>query len=245
MKRIPFFFVAVLLLLAACTLKRTSAPTSAPTEAVTQPPAAPPSTEATQPPPAPTPSEAPAPLSPLTLTSSAFAYEGDIPMRYGEKSLRVEIGANTFFVCKNSPESENISPALSWTNIPPAAKSLALLMWDQMNFAYPEAPANAMFAHWVIYNIPPSTAGLPEGVGAESPLADGSLQGVNDYPEPYQAGYGGPCPGPDEKHLYIFTLYALETVLDLQAGATMDEVKAAMEGHILAQAELKGYFLYH
>jgi Raf kinase inhibitor-like YbhB/YbcL family protein len=245
MKRIPFLFVAVLLLLAACTLKGTFAPTSAPTEAVTQPPATPPSAEVTQPPPAPAPSEAPAPLGPLTLTSSAFANEGDIPMRYGERSFKVELKANFSFSCDNSPESENISPALSWINVPPAAKSLALLMLDQMNYAYPEVPVTAVFTHWVIYNILPSAAGLPEGVTAESPLADGSLQGLNDFPEPYQAGYGGPCPGTDEKHLYVFTLYALDTVLDLQTGATMDEVKAAMEGYILAQAELKGYYLYH
>ena len=245
MKRIPFLFVAVLLLLAACTLKGTFAPTSALTEAVTQPPATPPSAEVTQPPPAHSPTEAPAPLGPLTLTSSAFANEGDIPIRHGEKSFKVELKANFFFSCDNSPESNNTSPALSWINVPPATKSLALLMWDQMNYAYPEVPATAMFTHWVIYNILPSAAGLPEGVTAESPLADGSLQGLNDFPEPYQAGYGGPCPGTDEKHLYVFTLYALDSVLDLQAGATMDEVKAAMEGHILAQAELKGYYLYH
>ena len=74
-------------------------------------------------------------------------------------------------------------------------------------------------------------------------LPDGSLQGLNDYPPPYAAGYGGPCPRYNEKHLYIFSLYALDTTLDLPASADLKTVQTTIQGHILAQAELKAYYL--
>jgi len=229
MKHVLFLFTVVLILLAACAPKGTSASPSAPPEATTQPPP---------------PTDTPTLLEPMTLTSAAFANEGDIPARYGQKPFSIP-HLDATFVCTVSQEGqENVSLPLIWTNVPREAKSLVLLMGDQMNYAYPEAPADAVFSHWVVYNIPPSSTGLPEGVPAElTTLADGSMQGVNNYPGAYQAGYGGPCPGPNEKHLYVFTLYALDTVLDLPPGAEMDNVKVAMEGHILAQAELKGYFL--
>jgi len=254
MKRLSSFFVAALILLAACSLKGAPVSTPALTEAVTQPPAAPPTEAVTLPPTevvTQPPTEPPAALGSLTLTSGAFANDGDIPMRYGQAAFNVKIEGNISFVCENSPESANVSPALSWANIPREANSLVLLMWDQMNFAFPDAPVDARFPHWLVYNIPSSSMGLSEGVPIDQPvLADGSMQGLNGYPRPYHTGYGGPCPGPNEKHLYIFELYALDTVLDLQADATSDAgdewnaVQAAMEGHILAQAELKGHYLY-
>jgi len=218
MKRTLFLLAAVLIPLAACSSA--------------QPPATNTST------PLPSPTATPEPLGPLTLTSTAFADEGNIAARYGQKPFSIEVAPNAFFTCENSQESQNISPALSWTNVPPGAKSLALIMGDQMNYAYPESPADAVFPHWIVYNIPPSSSGLPEG----GPVPAGSLLGVNGYPAPHDAGYGGPCPGPGEKHLYILTLYALDTLLDLPAGAEMDNVKGAMEGHILAQTQLKGYY---
>lgn len=218
MQRAPFLLTAMLILLAACSSAR-------------------PSPSASQPPPAaavsPTPSQ-----GSLTLTSTTFADEGDIPARYGQKPFRVETAPNSFFACDNPQESQNISPALNWTNVPPKAKSLVLIAADQMSYAYPNAAADAVFSHWIVYNIPPSSAGLPEG----GPVPAGSVQGVNDYPAPYDAGYGGPCPPSGEKHLYILTLYALDTLLDLPAGTEMDAVQGAFRGHILAQAELKVYY---
>jgi Raf kinase inhibitor-like YbhB/YbcL family protein len=107
--------------------------------------------------------------------------------------------------------------------------------------------------HWVIYNIPPTSTGLPEGVPAEATLPDGTRQGANDYAlfaeegqtHPGGApinrvGYDGPCP--PSAHRYVFTLYALDTALELLAEATKAELLAAMEWHVLGQAELTGVY---
>lgn len=117
-----------------------------------------------------------------------------------------------------------------------------LIVGDQMNYAYPDVSADAIFAHWIVYNIPPPAKGF-EGMPPDLILPDGSLQGLNDYPPPYAAGYGGPCPGYNKKHLYIFSLYALDTTLDLPAGADLKTVQTTFQGYILAQAELKAYYL--
>ncbi|MGD8626272.1 MAG: YbhB/YbcL family Raf kinase inhibitor-like protein [Anaerolineae bacterium] len=163
--------------------------------------------------------------SSLVLSSDAFAPDELIPDRY-------------------SCFGQNVSPPLSWEGVPEGAQSLALLVDD------PDSrPAG--FVHWVIYNVPPSAAGLPEGVPGGGRLEDGTLQGRNDFAsygseafpggaEIKRVGYDGPCP-PGE-HRYVFRLYALDTVLDLAAEATLDQVLVAMEGHVLAQAELMGRF---
>jgi Raf kinase inhibitor-like YbhB/YbcL family protein len=109
------------------------------------------------------------------------------------------------------------------------------------------------FVHWVIYNIPATVAGFPEGLPAEGTLADGTLQGMNDFAlfvgegETFPSGapikrigYDGPCPG--NQHRYVFTLYALDILLDLPAEAAMADVLEAMEGHVLDQAELIGMY---
>ena len=264
MKRLPLLFIVALLLLVACSGAKPSASTAQPqsqpaqTSAAESPPTHPPaasplptaipaasvaptSTPVPSATPLPSPTATPTPQGPLTLASDAFADEGDIPPRYAQRSFRVEVAPNAFFECENPPESQNLSPALRWANVPPEAVSLVLLAWDQMDFAIPAAPPDARFPHWSVYSIPYSVTHLAEGVAAEPTLPDGSAQGLNGYPEPYQVGYGGPCPGA-EKHLYVFTLYALDSALDLAPGAEMDAVQAAMQGHILAQAELKGYY---
>jgi len=234
MKHIAFLLAFLVILSAACSQAAPATPEA------TLPPVEPPIAAVTD-----TATETPVPLGPLTLTSDAFADEGDIPARFGQVNFQVPMG-NASFVCDNSAESVNVSPALQWVNVPPDAKSLVLLLWDQMNYAMPDVPETARFPHWVIFNIPPASTGLPEGVPAEPTLADGSVQAKNAYPAPYDVGYGGPCPGGHEKHLYIFTLYALDITLDItldmEAGAQMNAVLDAMEGHILAQAGLKGYF---
>ncbi len=215
--------MTLILLLAACSPSGTNTPvdeapaaTDAPVESISQP------------------------SGPLTLTSPAFENESQIPVQYGEVNFSQDVGGASF-LCTNAAEAANISPALAWTNIPAGTESLVLLMGDQMNYAYPDLPEDAIFAHWVVYNIPPGATGLAEGQPADAALPDGSLQGLNNYPAPYDSGYGGPCPGA-ETHLYVFTLYALDTMLDLPAGADLQTVQAMMESHILAQAELKGYF---
>ena len=138
---------------------------------------------------------------------------------------------------------ENVSPPLSWSHLPQGAESLVVTCLDRIDLCercQRLAPDDRTWPHWGIYNIPSTSVGLPAGLSAESPLPDGSLQIVNGYGE---VGYGGPCPPPDHTHTYAFTLYALDTKLDLPDGATVDDLAAAMEGHVLAEAELLGTFL--
>lgn len=148
----------------------------------------------------------------ITFSSSAFGYGQPIPAVY---------------TCKG----RDISPPLQWSDLPAGTKSLALIMDD------PDAPMGT-WVHWVIYNIPPTRNGLEEAIPAQERLADGSLQGKNSW---RRIGYGGPCP-PSGTHRYYFRLYALDSTLSLAPGASKEQVLAAMQGHILAQAEWMGTF---
>jgi hypothetical protein len=149
----------------------------------------------------------------LELKTTAFRTSGNIPRQ---------------FTC----EGANASPALTWSDPPAGTKSFALIVDD------PDAPMGT-FVHWVVYNLPPATHQLPEGVPAGGDLRGGGMQGMNDFPK---TGYGGPCPPPGKPHRYFFRLYALDSLLTLKAGARRAEVDRAMKGHVLAQAELMGTF---
>ena len=96
------------------------------------------------------------------------------------------------------------------------------------------------FSHWVIYNIPPTATALAEGTIGQPQLADGMMQGINDNEI---LGYIGPFLGEGEIHHYAFTLYALDTTLDLKPGTKRDQVLAAMEGHVLGKSELIGTYV--
>ena len=148
----------------------------------------------------------------LQLTSEAFAPEGSIPTRY---------------TCTGS----DISPSLTWGEPPEGTQSFALIMDD------PDAPVGT-WVHWVLFNIPASSRGLPEAVPAGERLSDGSLHGKNSGGNP---GYNGPCP-PSGTHRYFFKLYALDEMLALSAGADKGALLKAMQGHTLAQGELMGTF---
>ena len=148
----------------------------------------------------------------MNLTSPAFTQGQPIPVK---------------FSCKGA----DVSPALVWSEPPTGTKSFALIMDD------PDAPMGT-WVHWVLFNIPAAARGLPEGVPTSATLADGSVQGVTSA---RSAGYHGPCP-PSGTHRYFFKLYALDTALNLTSSADKKAVEAAMEGHILAQAELMGTF---
>lgn len=135
--------------------------------------------------------------------------------------------------------------------MPEGAQSLLLFAYDPDAGAESGASVPQGFVHWIAYNIPPSTTGYPEGMPGGDTLGDGALQGSNDFADfageafPGGAtikgiGYDGPCPG--NQHRYVFALYALDALLDLPAGAAMAEVLGAMEGHIMAQAELMGLY---
>lgn len=128
-------------------------------------------------------------------------------------------------------DGQDISPPLGWSEPPRNTQSFALIVDD------PDAPMGT-FVHWVLYNIPATARSLAQGIPAAGRLPDGSRHGRNSW---HQAGYGGPCP-PGGTHRYFFRLYALDTVLNLAAGATKEQVLAAMRGHVLAEAELMGTY---
>ncbi len=148
----------------------------------------------------------------FTLSSPAFVAGTQIPVRY---------------TCDGNDES----PPLSWRDAPAGVQSFALIMDD------PDAPMGT-WVHWVIFNIPASSIGLPAGVPPQPRLKDGSIQGVNSW---RRIGYGGPCP-PRGQHRYFFKLYALDTRLSLGSSATKTDLLQAMQGHILAQTELMGVY---
>ena len=129
-------------------------------------------------------------------------------------------------------DGEDRSPALEWTDAPPGTKTFALIADD------PDAPTGT-WVHWVIYNIPASAHALTGGVENKEQLADGSMQGRNDF---HKSGYNGPCPPPGKAHRYFFKLYALSTELKLASGAGKSDVERAMSAHILAKAEWMGRY---
>jgi Raf kinase inhibitor-like YbhB/YbcL family protein len=144
---------------------------------------------------------------PLTILSSAFSEGDEIPTRY---------------TC----DGDDLSPPLSWSGTPDGTQSMALITDD------PDAPIGT-FVHWVIFDIPPDTASLPEGV------SDVGIQGENGFG---RMGYGGPCPPQGPSHRYFFKLYALDTSLDLPSSAKKSDVEMAMQGHVLTQGQLMGTY---
>lgn len=151
----------------------------------------------------------------FTLISSAFVAQGAIPVRY---------------TC----EGGDTSPALAWKGAPAGTKSYALIV-DDPDAPDPAAPQTT-WVHWVVYDIPASTNLLAEGEAHEMPA--GSRDGMNDWERP---GYGGPCP-PIGRHRYFHTLYALDLVLPDLGKPDKAKLEAAMQGHVLAKAELMGTY---
>jgi Raf kinase inhibitor-like YbhB/YbcL family protein len=173
----------------------------------------------------------------LTLSSSAFDSGAGIPLRYAQRTFGAAGGWTV--TCPG----ENVSPPLDWTNVPPGTESLTITCLDHIDLCEkcePLAPQDRAWPHWGIYNIAPTSGDLPAGQPAEPSLPDGTVQVVNGYGE---VGYGGPCPPPGHTHTYVFTLYALDTTLDLPERVQVEDLITAMEGHILAHAELQGTFL--
>ena len=93
--------------------------------------------------------------------------------------------------------------------------------------------------HWVLYELASDTRKLPEGAPKNPRLSNGGLQGRNDFGK---TGYNGPCPPRGSAHRYFFKLYALDSQTSLKAGATKAELERAMNGHILAQAQIIGIY---
>jgi len=140
-------------------------------------------------------------------------------------------GSGEMIPVKYTCDGADFSPPLEWTAGPAGTKSFALICDD------PDAPMGT-WVHWVVYDIPPTTTMLAEGITRERELTGGGTQGINDF---RKIGYGGPCP-PGGTHRYFFRLYALDTLLGLKPGITKDQLLKAMKGHILAEAQLMGTY---
>ncbi len=149
--------------------------------------------------------------------------------------LQVESGAfraGEAIPIRHTCDGEDLSPALSWSEPPAGTQSLVVIGDD------PDAPVGT-WVHWVLFNIPPTTRSLPEGVPATQTVAGVGTHGSNSW---RRLGYGGPCPPAGSTHRYYFKVYALDTLLDLAAGADKQAVEKAMKGHILAEGQIMGRY---
>jgi Raf kinase inhibitor-like YbhB/YbcL family protein len=146
----------------------------------------------------------------FTLTSSAFQENGNIADRYT-------------YSMGNQCSGENYSPALEWTSAPEGTQSYVLTVID---------PDGGDWVHWLLVNIPSDVSSLEEAVNG----SDVGVEGRNSFRE---NGYGGPCP-PSGTHRYVFTLYALDKMLDVAPGVTWRDVSPLLKGHIIGQCQLTG-----
>jgi len=143
----------------------------------------------------------------LRVTSPAFENNKTIPSKYG---------------C----DGPNVSPPVKIENIPPEAKSLALVFDDK------DAPRGT-YVHWVLWNIDPSVGDIKE-----NSVPEGAIQGTNDFNRNH---YGGPCP-PTRPHKYALIVYALDARLNLDPKSGKADLEKALEGHIIAQGRLMGVY---
>jgi len=147
------------------------------------------------------------------LESTAFKSGGPIPKKYA---------------C----DGEDISPPLTWADVPSGTQSFALICDD------PDAPIMT-WIHWVIYGIPADRRELKERMSTQEALDEGIMQGTNSWGRP---GYGGPCPPGRTTHRYFFRLYALDRMPELRPGRRKKDLEKAIRGHILAETQLMGLY---
>src|SRR5215831_717468 len=163
---------------------------------------------------------------PMTMTVAGFPDGGEIPVKYSQAAPGV-------------PAGEGTSPEIKWANIPPGTQTFMLHMHDM------DASRNKTTedqAHWVMWNIPGTATGLPEGVPKGVQRPDGSYQ-QSATGDMYR-GPGAAANGP--KHHYVFELYALDTKLDVKPGTDAFEsrinVMKAIQGHVIGKAVYLGLF---
>lgn len=149
----------------------------------------------------------------ILLSSSAFNNLEKIPVKY-------------------TGYGDDVSPSLQWSNIPSETQSFAIVMDDPA--AWPST-----FTHWIIFNIPVTNSSLPEGIPHDVTLQDGSKQGKNDFGK---IGYNGCKPPSGQSHNYVFTIYAIDKVLNLEGGSSIQKFLQAIDGHILAKGTLIGFY---
>ena len=159
------------------------------------------------------------PVPGLTLTTTAFPDGGEIPREYTQ----------------GVPNAK--SPKLDWTNVPMGTVTFTLILHDP-DVGFQRKTDDVL--HWMAFNIPASTHGLPEGVPADAQLPDGTVQAKNIRGGVGYMGPGAGAAGPH--HHYTFELFALDTKLDLGPDATRADVMKAMDGHIVGKGVLVGRF---
>lgn len=168
---------------------------------------------------------------------SLYLYYTDSPYSKGTKrtifgkleSMTIKTDAfenNGKIPSKYTCDGENISPGFTFFTVPVAARSLALIVED------PDSPSKN-FTHWILFNINPLINGFDENT-----VPDGAIEGLNDFGEPL---YGGPCPNTGE-HRYVFKLYALDKNLELEKGATKQQVLNAISNHIIEESQIIGLY---
>jgi Raf kinase inhibitor-like YbhB/YbcL family protein len=160
-----------------------------------------------------------------------------LPAQTNGGSMSFELSSTSFAATQLIPkkftcDGSDTSPALSWKDAPNAVRSFALIVDD------PDAPVGT-WTHWVLYDLPADAKELPEGLQKQEQLSNGARQGRNDF---RKIGYGGPCPPAGKAHRYFFKLYALDTELELKAGASKADLEDAMKGHILGQTQIVGLY---
>ena len=162
----------------------------------------------------------------MTMTVAGFADGGQFPVRFSQAA-------------EGAAPGEGTSPAITWSNAPAATQSFVLHFHDldlARNRTTDDQP------HWVVWNIPATATGLPEGAPKGNPRADGSFQ--ISATGPMYRGPGAPATGP--MHHYVFELFALDAKIDVQPTADAFETRAnvlkAIQGHILAKAVYGGLF---
>ncbi len=153
-------------------------------------------------------------MAAFCLTSAAFDNGEEIPIRH-------------------TSDGDDVSPPLSWSDVPDGTRELALICDD------PDADAGVL-THWLVYGMAPGETGLPEGIPRDAIVEEpvSLVQGLNEFDE---AGYSGPLPAEDRgPHRYFFRLFALDAELDLPPGVGRSELRRAAKDHTLAQVELVG-----
>lgn len=170
-------------------------------------------------------------LAAMQVACSCIATQQPVPtLELRSASFSGDTIPNAYSSCDGQ---RNVSPQLSWSVPPEDTQSFALVVIDR------DSPLGWNFVHWVLYDLPADKRELPEAIVKQEQLPDGSRQGRNGYDK---TGYVGPCPPGHSPHRYVFTLFALDTKLNLPSGASKKQLMKAIKGHVLASGELIGKF---
>jgi Raf kinase inhibitor-like YbhB/YbcL family protein len=173
----------------------------------------------------------------LLIAATLVACNRDVAVPQGAPSLELKSASfvdGTIPKKSSSCDGESsVSPALKWSAPPAGTQSFALIAIDR------DSPFGVRFVHWVLFDLPPETRELPEGIAKQRQLPDGSRQGLNGYDK---TGYVGPCPPGHSPHRYVFNLYALDRKLNLPGDVSKEDLVKAVDGHVLGWGEVVGRF---